>query len=52
MGIRGREGWRIDPAKMAVGAAIDNTDAAMCGVAENQNWSAGHVEFRYGVADR
>ena len=37
---------------MPVGAAVDDIDAAMGGVAEHQDRGAGHVEFSHRVADR
>ena len=52
MGFRGRRGRWIDPAEMPVGAAVNDIDAAMGGVPEDQDRDAGHVEFRHRVADR
>ena len=37
---------------MAVGAPIDDVDAAMCGMPEHQNRRSSQVEFGHRVADR
>src|SRR5579883_1446623 len=52
MGICACGGWGIDPADMAIGAAVNNIDAAIGGMTKDEYRSARHVEFHHGVANR
>src|SRR5262245_9131049 len=46
------DGWRIDPADVAVGAAVNQIDATVSGVTEHENRRARHVKFQRRFADR
>ena len=52
MGICGGQERGIDPAKMSVGAAINDVDAAMCGMTEHQHRRSRQIQFGHGIADR
>src|SRR6266540_6109 len=44
--------WRIDPADVAVRAAVNQIDATVSGVTEHEDRRARHIEFQHRFADR
>jgi hypothetical protein len=43
--------WWIDPADVTIRAAVNQIDAAVSSVTEDERWRARHVEFHHGFAD-